>query len=195
VFNPTSLGTNIDHAAQSLAEALNKAPQPAGASVLSFAARHSIQQDYTPNIDALLATARKALNNPDFKFEPGFDEVATALKDSKDVRDDWQTNLGDFVYKYFEAFVDVLKNEKFAEDDMLQEGFAEGVPKGVVKLQVLDKIEVSYNQTVIVDGAVVIQVCFEIRPLVLMAANDSQTTPSNWGTNIHYAGQKLVDLL
>jgi hypothetical protein len=158
LFGPTYLGTNVNDAAYKLAEAVSEAPQLAGAPSLSFAARHSIKVDYEPHIATVLEKAAKALNNPNLKFEPGFEELGKKLKGGKDVRDDWQGNLGSFALKYYEAFVDVLEREKFGEDDMLQEGFAEGVPDGVVKLRIVDKLKSSYNEIVLDDGAVFIQV-------------------------------------
>jgi hypothetical protein len=158
LFGPTYLGTNVNDAAYKLAEAVSEAPQPAGAPSLSFAARHSIKADYDPHIDAVLKKAATALQNPNLKFEPGFEELGKKLKGGKDVRDDWEGNLGNFALKYYEAFVDVLEREKFGEDDMLQEGFAEGVPDGVVKLRIVDKLSSGYNQIILDGGAVVIQV-------------------------------------
>lgn len=161
LFHPNYLATNIGNVGQLLAEALSSAPQPDGASPLSFAARHSIKTEYAAEIPALLGKARTALQNPDFDFEPGFEELAAQLKKGKDVREDWETNLGGFAKAYFESFLDVLASEKFGEDEMLREGLAEGAPKGVVKLRIVEALATSqtgYNEIVLDDGALVIQV-------------------------------------
>jgi len=179
LFHPNNLGTNISNVAEKLAKTLSTAPQPSGAPSLSYAARHSIKTDYDPKIAAVLETARKSLQNHKLELQPDFDALGEKLMGSKDVRDDWETNLGGFALSYFESFVSVLEREKFGEDDRLREGFEEGVYKGVVKLRLVDKLtKEGYNEIVLDHGAVVIQ-----------------TTPDNWGTNIYNAAEKLVDIL
>ncbi|KAN0116896.1 hypothetical protein V8E51_002873 [Hyaloscypha variabilis] len=179
LFHPDKLGTNINDVAQKIAEALSAAPQPEGASTLSYAARHSIKTEYTSKIVPVLEKAQKLLQNPKLEFQPGFEALGAKLKSGKDVRDDWETNLGNFATKYFEGFVDVLEREKFGEDDLLREGFEEGVPKGIVQLKLVDALKNGgYNETLLEDGALTIQ-----------------TTPDRWGTNIHYSCEKLVEIL
>jgi len=179
LFHPEKLGTNISHVGEKIAEALSTAPQPEGASTLSYAARHSIKTEYTTKIIPMLEKARTLLQNPKLEFQPGFEALGEKLKNGKDVRDDWETNLGDFARKYYESFIDVLEREKFGEDEMLREGLEEGVPKGVVQLKLVDVLKNGgYNETVLDDGVLSIQ-----------------TTPDRWGTNIHYSCEKLVDLL
>ncbi|CZR61867.1 uncharacterized protein PAC_11764 [Phialocephala subalpina] len=183
VFHPNNLGSNISYVAQDLDKALSSAPQPSGAPTLSYAARHSIKTDYEPKISGMLEKVRTILKNPAFKLEPNFDALGAGLKGGKDVRDDWETNLGSFALKYFEALVDVLEREKFADDELLREGLEEGVEKGCVRLRIVEKLGGGkggngYNEVLIQDGELVIQ-----------------TTAANWGTNIHYAAEKLVDIL
>lgn len=163
IFNPNYLGTNIDHAGQNLAESLSAAPQPDGASPLSYAARHSIKTDYDANIGAYLEKARKALQNDKFVFDPSWEQLAAALKGGKDVRDDWETNLGQFATNYFDGFVSVLNYQKFHEDEMLREGLEEGVPNGVLKLRIVEKLttgQSSYNEITLDNGDLVIQVSY-----------------------------------
>lgn len=159
IFNPTCLGTNTHQIGEYLAKAVSEAPQPEGASTLSYAARHAVQKDYDPKIGALLKKAQDILQSPKLKFDCNFEEIGKALKGGKDVRDDWETNLGDFAYRYYESFVDVLKREKFDSDEMLREGFEEGIPEMSVQLKVVEKIKGYYNETVLEGGAVVMQVC------------------------------------
>ncbi|KIM94339.1 hypothetical protein OIDMADRAFT_45770 [Oidiodendron maius Zn] len=177
-FHPNCLGTNVNDAASKLPDAISTAPQPEGAPALSYAARHSIKTDYDSKIGDVLEKASKALQNPNLKFEPGFEELGAMLKTGKDVRDDWEKNLGNFAVMYFESFLSALQYNKFAEDDLLREGFEEGVPKGVVKLRLVEKLPSGYNQILLDDGAVVLQ-----------------TTPNNWGTNVNDTAAKLVDIL
>ncbi|KAE8445884.1 hypothetical protein EG329_012808 [Mollisiaceae sp. DMI_Dod_QoI] len=183
VFHPERLGTNISYVAQDLDKALSEAPHPEGGPTLSYAARHSIKTDYDSKIEALTEKARKMLKNESFKFEPAFDALGQGLKSGKGVRDDWETNLGSFALSYFQSFVDVLEREKFADDELLREGFEESISKGVVKLTVVEKLGGGsggngYNEILVEDGELSIQ-----------------TTAEKWGTNIHYAAEKLVDIL
>lgn len=177
LFGPTYLGTNIDQCLDSLPEVINKAPQPAGAPSLSFASRHAIKADYAANVDSMLEKARKLLENSDLKFEPGFEENSKLLQGGKDVRDDWETNLGRFTLGYFESFVDKLQYEKFGDDDMLREGFAEAVSTSVVKFSIVEKMD-GYNGVKVENEAFVMQ-----------------TTPGYFGTNISQTCEKLVDVL
>lgn len=177
-FHPNYLGTNVNDAAGKLPDAISAAPQPEGAPALSYTARHSIKTDYDSKIGDILEKASQALQNPNLKFEPGFEELGAMLKTGKDVRDDWEKNLGNFAASYFESFLSALQYNKFGEDDLLREGFEEGVPKGVVKLRLVEKLPSGYNQILLEDGAVVLQ-----------------TTPNNWGTNVHDTAAKLVDIL
>ncbi len=80
------------------------------------------------------------------------------LKNGKDVRDDWESNLGSFAVSYIESFVDKLERENFEQDDLLREGFKESVPKGVLKLRLAEKLSSGYNEILLDDGAIVIQV-------------------------------------
>jgi hypothetical protein len=159
LFHPDKLGSNINDVGQKIAEALSAAPQPEGASTLSYAARHSIKTEYTTKIVPVLEKAQKLLQNPKLEFQPNFEALGAKLKGGKDVRDDWETNLGSFAFKYFEGFVDVLEREKFGEDEMLREGFEEGVSKGIVQLKLVDTLKNGgYNEVVLDDGTLSVQV-------------------------------------
>ncbi|KFY21556.1 hypothetical protein V493_07293 [Pseudogymnoascus sp. VKM F-4281 (FW-2241)] len=181
LFNPSCLGTNIDQAGQKLAETISAAPQPQGASPLSYTARHCIKTEYTEKIGPYLEQARKALQNDKFAFDPSWEQLAAALKSGKDVRDDWETNIGNFATSYFEGFVSALSSQKFDEDEMLREGLEDAVPNGVLKLRLVEELttgQSSYNEITLDNGDLVIQ-----------------TTPSNWGTNVYDAANKLIDIL
>jgi hypothetical protein len=107
-FHPDNLGSNIDQAGDNLKDALSSAPQPEGAPSLSFAARASIKSGYEAQIVPILEKCQTLLENPKFKFDPDFDALGKMFKGNKAVRDDWETNLGDFAMRYFEGFKDVL---------------------------------------------------------------------------------------
>ncbi|RFU26760.1 hypothetical protein B7463_g9578, partial [Scytalidium lignicola] len=180
LFKPAMLGTNIDDAAAEIAKQLSAAPQPASAPKLSYAARHSIKTDYTPKIEEVREQAASELQNPDIKFEPDFEELVEKLQDKKWDRwsEDWQWNIGSGILKYFEAFVDVLKREKFGSDDMLQEGFAEAIDKGVIRFRIIPKLPSGYNRSLIENGELILE-----------------TDLDNWRVNIDQIATKLVDLL
>ncbi|OBT84808.1 hypothetical protein VE02_06929 [Pseudogymnoascus sp. 03VT05] len=181
LFNPTCLGTNIDQAGQKLAETLSAAPQPEGPSPLSYTARNSIKTNYDEKIGSYLEQAHKALQNEKFAFDPSWEQLAAGLKGGKDVRDDWETNLGNFATSYFEGFVSALTYQKFHEDEMLREGLEEAVPNGVLKLRIVEKLttgQSSCSEIILDNGDLVIQ-----------------TTPSNFGTNVHDSASKLMDIL
>jgi hypothetical protein len=106
----------------------------------------------------VLEKCRTLLQDPTFSFEPGFEALGQALKAGKGVREDWERNLGEFVRLYFEGFRDVLEREKFGEDELLREGLEEEVPAGVLRLRVVDKLSGYYNEVVLEEGALVMQV-------------------------------------
>jgi hypothetical protein len=200
LFNPGELGCNIDDAFSKLAAAVNDAPRES-VPALSFAVRHNISKTYTPQIADVLAEAAKILENPDLKFEPDFEGIYKGLKNGgSDVRSDWEANLGEFTVLYFKGFLYTINRDNFSSDEMLREGLAEAIPAGVIKLRVVDKLSSGYNEILIEDDALVIQVSF--RPFRksktlenIAKRNQLQTTPDNWGVNIDDATSKLIDLL
>ena len=159
-FNPSNLGTNVNNVSENLADAVSKAPQPSGAPSLSFAARASITKDYETQVAEVLARCQSLLQNPKLKFEPNFDALGAALKSGKDAREDWERNLGNFALGYYQSLQSALEYQKFGDDEMLREGFEEGIPEGIIRLRILEKIKSSYNEIVLEDGALVIQASF-----------------------------------
>lgn len=108
----------------------------------------------------MLEKCRALLQNSNFTFEPDFEALGEKLKAGKGAREDWESNLGEFARLYFEGFRDVLEREKFGVDDLLREGLEEGVPAGVLRLRVVDKLTPSgyYNEIVLEEGVLVMQV-------------------------------------
>lgn len=181
LFHPDNLGTNIDSVGQGLEETLSAAPQPEGASPLNYTARHGIKTDYDAQIGSVLEQARTALQNPEFKFDPCWEQLAAALKNGKGVREGWESNLGRCAREYFESFSSTLTSQKFHEDDMLREGLAEAAPSATLKLRIVDKLATSqngYNEIILDNDDLVIQ-----------------SIPDRWGTNIYDAANKIVDIL
>lgn len=75
--------------------------------------------------------------------------------------ENWEANIGNFARDYFSSFADYLAYEKFESDDLLREGLAEAVPKGVVKFRIVDKLQTDqngYNEIVLDGDELVIQV-------------------------------------
>ena len=178
LFTEGNLGTNVSYALEKLEEALVNAGKDNPG--LNYTARNSIKQDYQPEIEQLQKDIQKQLHNDDFKLNPNFEALGESLKASKDAREDWPRNLGGFVKNYFESLLSYLKYNKFEEDDLMYEGFNEAVTKNEVSIRIVDKLtgDSSYYQTLIEDGVLFVQ-----------------TTPANFGTNISYSFEKIVDLL
>ena len=166
-FGPTCLGTNVDNSLENLEDALNKAPQPAAADgsapKLSSAARLGIKQEYDPKIEAAQKKLAEMFGIPEFKLNPRFEENYAILKEnekSASLDANWDKRLGEVFRKYFEGAEYYLKYQKFDSDDMLQEGFNEEVSKHEIAIRVVDKLTSgSYNESVIEDGILYMQVC------------------------------------
>ncbi|KAF2427367.1 hypothetical protein EJ08DRAFT_671672 [Tothia fuscella] len=180
LFTEGNLGSNINYALSELPKAINDASIAAGNNPLPYFARHSIKEDYTGKIEELRKKIAKQLHNDDIKLEPNFEATAAALKKDKEARDDWPTNIGGFIYSYFESVEYYMQYNKFEEDDLMYEGFAEQVPKGVIEFNIVPKLgeSRSYNEIVIKDGVCALQ-----------------TQPQNFGTNINQVADKIVDIL
>lgn len=167
---------------QKLRDALNSAPAPGGPG-LSFAAKASIRNDYDPEIENIRKRIAGIIKKDDIKLNPNWESCFTALKaardgGNKDLREDWETQLGSMHKLYFEGVVSQLDWQKFGEDEMLQEGLNEAVEKGEIAFRIVDKLGGGYNECVIEDGIMYLQ-----------------TTPSNYAVNITECARNLVDLL
>ncbi|KAI5457675.1 hypothetical protein BGZ63DRAFT_393465 [Mariannaea sp. PMI_226] len=176
IFVEDKLGTNIDYAMEksNLQKALDAAPN---SKPLNHTARVGIKDDYEPKIAAAQAELNKYLGK-EITFDPNFEDTWAKLSASKDTRDDYPTNLGNFALKYLEGLNWYLKCQKFHEDDMLQEGLTEALEGNAIRFRIVDKLSKSYNESVIEDGVLYLQ-----------------TTAANWGTNIDHVADGLVELL
>lgn len=168
-----------------LTQALNEAaPAADEARPMSYKARTSVRQDYEPAIEATRKKLADMLEKPDLKLTPNFEAnfaaiKAAAAKKNSGVRDDWEGSIGNMARLYFEGAAYQMDYQKFGDDEMLREGFNEAVEKGEIGLRVVEKLTYgSYNEVVIEDG-----VCW------------LQTTAANYGTNVDYAAEKLLDQL
>lgn len=185
LFVEQNLGTNLDYCCSEefLTKALNNAPSDAP---LSFVVRQGIRQDYDPKIGEVRAKLAELLGKSEDaitltpNFDANFAKLAEAHKGGKSsVRDDWQTNLADFTFRYFDALVYQMKYQKVGEDEMIQEGVLEAVSTNEYAFRIVDKLKrESYCEVDIEDGVLYLQ-CL----------------PGEFGTNIDYVASKLMDLL
>ncbi len=188
VFNEGSLGTNSNDALdqRTLLDALNAAPPAAGStSNISYAARAGIRTEYDSKIEEVRASIADMIGRRDgFKLSPNFDDVFARLAEEKKRKSDsldaeWESRLGYYAFSYFEGLAYIMKSQGFGDDDLLREGFNEGVEKAEVALRIVDKLQYdSYCEVVIEDGVLYIQML-----------------ATTWGTNAGYAAQKLIDQL
>jgi hypothetical protein len=160
LFKEDNLGTNTYQILHELEDALNNASKADSPDSLSYTARNSIKQNYLPEIDAIQKKIAEQLHNKDIKLTPNFEEVAAALRKDKNSDSRWESNLGSYMKSYFEAIGSNLEYNKFKDDDMLYEGFAEAVTKNEIKFRIVDKLtgDSSWNQIIIEDGILYIQV-------------------------------------
>ena len=92
---------------------------------------------------------------------------------------DWKENVGKETLKVFNEFADTLTELKFDADDMLQEGFAEGIEKLEVSLKVVEKLRKGSWNEIFVEGGVLFL----------------QYEPGYWGTSIKSSAGGIIDLL
>jgi hypothetical protein len=163
VFAEDSLACNVSEVSKDFAEAIKTASTTSKKkSPFNLIARNAVRKDYDPKIEDVRSAIARMVNMPDIKLEPNFEVNAPELAKSADQIDqDWDTRIGWITLEYFEALRDTLERQKFQEDDMLQEGFQEGVGEGRVRVRVLpqwDDNRSRYNEVVVDQGVLYIQV-------------------------------------
>jgi hypothetical protein len=124
---------------------------------MSYMARASIRNDYEPKIKDVQEKLNKILGQ-DITIVPNFEANFEKLKSKAGTDSNWEDNFGNFPFLYFEALVSQLQYDKFGEDDMLQEALLEVMEKRAVHFRVVDQTKRSYNETVIEDGILYLQV-------------------------------------
>lgn len=185
LFVVENLGTNLDYCCnqEAMTRALNEAPSDAP---MSFIVRCGIRSDYDPKIGEVRTKLAGLLgkSESDVTLTPNFEEVFAKLdaahKTGKsDVRDDWQRNLANFIFLYFDAMVYQMKYQEVGTDEMVQEGVLEAVSTNEYAFRIVDKLKYeSYCEVDIEDGVLYVQ-----------------TTVDRWGTNIDDCARKLMDRL
>lgn len=121
----------------------------------------SIESEWEPEATKLLEKARKLLANPNLTFDPHWQETWQKLdqyyradEDQKLLDWGWRNGFAAGMYNYFESFVRKLEDNKFKDDDLLQEGFNELVSKNIVAFRFVDKLKrtTGQNEVAIEDG-------------------------------------------
>jgi hypothetical protein len=157
LFTKGNLGTNTSYAADTnnLTKALNEAPSTVRP--MSYVARASIRSDYDPNVQQIQEKLNKILGQ-EIAIVPNFEANFEKLKAKANADSGWEQNFGRSHFSYLEGLVSQLEYDKFGEDDMLQEGLLEAMEKHAVHVRVVDQTKRSYNETVIEDGILYLQV-------------------------------------
>jgi hypothetical protein len=163
VFAEHYLGTNTSSVSREIGNALKDAPAPSGNAkpALNIIARNAIRDNYDPKIEALRESIARLVGVPNIKLDPNWDNNAAELLKhaEKSNTTGWDQNIASATYSYFEGVRDQLERQGFKGDDMLQEGFQEGVSKGEICVRVVDKlVKGYYNEVVIENGVLYVQV-------------------------------------
>ena len=186
LFTKDYLGTNVNDNLDKLSEAVNQAGTSPDDPSLDFNARSGIKNEYEPKVGPVKAKWQKilALDNIDLdpNFEANYAAIAAYTKNGRQDNSypqEWQKSLGRFSLEYFSAFIEVMENRGFGDDEMVQEGFKEAVEQNKVVLRIVDNLNKGhYNEPVIEDGVLCIQ-----------------TTAEFWATNVGDPAYELMDLL
>ena len=166
VFAENYLGTNVSDVSAGISKALKDAPAAPGASAFNIDARNSVREKYDPNVEEVRSSIAALVNMPNLKLNPNFEHNASMLAKTADQHSSWDMQIGAATLAYFSGLEGQLQSAGFKGDDMLQEGFQEGVDKGEICFRIVDKLtKGTYNEVVIENGVLYIQVsCALCRP-------------------------------
>jgi len=174
LFREDSLGCNSSSLYDSFPTAIENVPVEG----FSLFAQHSVVEKYEAVVEDLRVEIGQILNTPDVVLDPNFKENYAALSAKKpDMK--WKPNFGNAAYEYFDAVKYQLERQGFKDDEMLQEGFAEGVTSKIIKIRIVEKVKgYGYIESALEDGVVYIQ----------MKAD-------SWYCNVSDAGSGILELL
>ncbi|KIX95290.1 uncharacterized protein Z520_08807 [Fonsecaea multimorphosa CBS 102226] len=199
LFAEGNLGVNVSDVSRDFHEALKTAtttttttttssssssPSSGGRSAFNITARQSVRESYDPEISATQRAIGSLVGAPDIRLVPNFEANAAVLAEAGTlgkVRDDWDKILGAASLAYFEGLKYQLERAGFKDDDLLQEGWKEGVSKGEISLRVVDKLQSTkgqYHEVLLEHGVLVIQ-----------------TTPEYLWTNTSDVGSEILEIL
>jgi hypothetical protein len=179
VFSEGNFATNVNDVSQGFQEALKSAAASSGSgSAFNINARQSVRKSYDPEIGAIQKAIGELVGVADIKLNPSFEPNATVLAKAGDKsRSDWDSAMGSATLAYFEGLKYQIERAGFKDDDMLQEGFQEGVSKNEILFRVVEKLS-GYHETLVEDGVLIMQ-----------------TTPENFWTNTNDVGSNILDIL
>ncbi|KAJ3485503.1 hypothetical protein NLI96_g4921 [Meripilus lineatus] len=195
-FHTSNLGYWVSDCSRDIENAVNLASKQVSA--ISFSARRSIQTSWDPKVTQLsekfqkmlqtsvtsdsVATGTSLLQTPEFKLDPNFAaNYVEVNKLGSRGPSDWEKTFGKESLNYFEHLYEVMEQDGYGKDDMMQEAFTEAVEMNKITLRVTEAlVHKSYNELHIEEGVLYIQ-----------------TTPDNWGLWVRDIGssQKLESLL
>lgn len=187
LFSKGNLGVDAYRTAEDLAGAVNRASEAItceSTGTLSFLAKQSVKLDYSDEKVALLTNRIATILSIDgIKLVPNFAENYAKLAAYKPTKNDfprnWQDTFGACTLEYFECFANSLEELGFQSDDLLQEGFKEGIYKNQVVLRVVDQlINDDCNECMVADGVLYLE-----------------TVPQYWSDDPAYVAKKFVDML
>ncbi|MCJ1351758.1 MAG: hypothetical protein MMC33_001742 [Icmadophila ericetorum] len=184
LFHEDQYGSWQSYAFENLSDAVDTAgtaAAPQSSSTLSFDARQSIKREYEAGIAPVKARlcTLTGLADGELTLTPNFEANYAALEEGK-ASGDWKKEIGKATLGYFEGLAKSLENLKFGEDEMLREGWQEGVEKKEVAVNAMGKLVGggSYNETIIREGVLEIN-----------------STIDSWGSWASEAGKNIIDLL
>ncbi|KAL2271399.1 hypothetical protein VTJ83DRAFT_770 [Remersonia thermophila] len=187
LFAEDYLGTNVDYCLENpkLLKALNAVP-PTEELPYSFVVRQGIRERWDAEIGEVKAkiAAQLGKSADDITLNPNFAATFDRLTQATEANEniyvkDWQDNFASFILGYFDALRSHLEYVKVGEDELVQEGLLEAVEKNEYAFRLVDSLQdSSYNEVVIEDGVLYLQ-----------------TTPENFGVNQNDVAKKLVDRL
>jgi hypothetical protein len=165
VFAEKKLAVNVSDVSREFQEALKTASKSSGSgSAFNITARQSVRESYDPEIGALQKSIGELVGVPDIKLTPNFESNAAVMAEARDkARSDWDRTLGGATLAYFDGLKYRIQYAGFGGDDMLQEGFQEGVSKNEISFRIVKKlVKGTYHEILIEDGVLVMQVSKDV---------------------------------
>lgn len=150
------LGTNVNDACYEMIKAVEAAEASGGATGLSVGAKANVKETVDiefPNLEKEFSRILAYKVTLDGNLEQNYKKLKAEKTDFNDAY------LGTVTVNYFKSFADNLTYLKFDGDDMMQEGFQEACDKGIIKLEVVDKlVHGTYNDVIFEEGVCKLQV-------------------------------------
>ena len=184
LFSKGNLGINAYRAAEDLAGAVNKGVSSSQPGCISFLATHSINTNYKHKVEATEMRISEILSFPRIQLVPSFSENHVSLEnyvsDNYDFPRDWQKTFGTSTLQYFEGVADQLEELGFRGDDLLKDGFKEGVHQAQIIVRVVDDLVTGgdFNECLVRNGILYLQ-----------------TTPRYWTADTEYTLKGLIEQL